>query len=878
MLKRKEKKTDKNPLAVEKENTLNSINHNTDSYDKTAVLGDTKKFSKKEPSADSTNSSLPRILMVTNALNAGGAETHIISLVKGLVKKGYFVIVASSGGFMQKPLESLGVPHIYAPLSSKLPSSILKSAAIIKRTVKKHKIDIVHSHSRLAALSARLAVGRLGSKKTRFVTTAHLDFSLSFLKKKLGFWGEKTIAVSEDIRGYLIDNYKLSYENIMLTVNGIDTEKFSPDKNMRSKSPDTAPSDKTAAPYFSDEAAAPSFSDESQVDRGTGKEELLGPSAKSPTEDAYEHALAKTNITLPSVYSRKKLVHISRLDKDRAYTAFLLCDIIGMLYEKWGVTLAIIGSGGLADELSERVELVRRLYGNIVELVGEVEDPSPFLKEADAFVGVSRAALEAMSTGVPTILSGNCGFMGIYRSNLLKRAAKTNFCCRGEALATKRSLFTAIDSLFSKSDEELDKISDECRQTVIENYSLDKMVNDYISFYEGLRPFSRKSGRLAVIGYHGFSNLGDEAILSVILKELEKKYSREEITVFSENPEQTAADFSVNSVLRSSPFAVVKTLARSKILVVGGGTLLQADSSKRSLLYYFLVIKLARLFGNTVVFWSNGMARYRQSVQPVVASLYGKNTIVTVRDEQSKNIIESLIGKKAEKYSVKCYVTADPAFLLGYAEESRVKAIEEKLELKRYFVVATNGCIKNKFSLKILASAVLLACEKGYSPLVVVMQKKKDMACAKKLRELCQKNIPNIPIIAPSFSEASSLIAKSEFVISQRLHALIFAAKASVPSIAFTDNDKCKIFAKESFGREYTVSLTDKPSDALNASLIALIENREAIKKCLSERLPSQIESAKATAEIVFSQIDIIEAKRKKVKYKRTIFRKDVTK
>jgi len=41
-------------------------------------------------------------------------------------------------------------------------------------------------------------------------------------------WGEKTIAVSEDIKGYLISNYSIRPENILVSVNGINTDRFSP--------------------------------------------------------------------------------------------------------------------------------------------------------------------------------------------------------------------------------------------------------------------------------------------------------------------------------------------------------------------------------------------------------------------------------------------------------------------------------------------------------------------------------------------------------------------------------------------------------------------------------------------------------------------------
>ena len=39
---------------------------------------------------------------------------------------------------------------------------------------------------------------------------------------------KKTVAVSEDIKTYLMDNYHIPSGDINVTINGIDTEKFSP--------------------------------------------------------------------------------------------------------------------------------------------------------------------------------------------------------------------------------------------------------------------------------------------------------------------------------------------------------------------------------------------------------------------------------------------------------------------------------------------------------------------------------------------------------------------------------------------------------------------------------------------------------------------------
>ena len=45
----------------------------------------------------------------------------------------------------------------------------------------------------------------------------------------------------------------------------------------------------------------------------------------------------------------------------------------------------------------------------------------------DIFIGVSRAALEAMAAGKPVIIAGNEGYIGIFNESTYPIALETNF-------------------------------------------------------------------------------------------------------------------------------------------------------------------------------------------------------------------------------------------------------------------------------------------------------------------------------------------------------------------------------------------------------------------------------------------------------------------
>ena len=767
---------------------------------------------------------MPAVLFVTNSMNKGGAETHIVTMASALMQEGLFVAVASSGGILVNELKKRGILHIEAPLDSRMPHRILRAARILRRAVKKYGFDIIHAHARLAALASRMVVrggllkrclpfDSVKNDAVRFVTTAHLDFRVTPFLRRMSFWGERTLAVSEDLREYLIREYSLSYDTIDLAVNGIDTDRFS----------------KKQLPVA--------------VERRDVK----------PFE----------------------IVHVSRIDKDRAMTAFLLVALMPKLLKKHRVHLTIVGAGELFETLTTRVERVCMLYGECISLVGAKEDVLPYLRRADLAVGVSRAALEAMSCSLPTVLSGNDGYLGIFEKEKLSRCERTNFCCRGEKKPTEEELYADLDTLLSMEQEEREALGQIAREAIEMKYSLAISVKQYLDFYNSVFPYRRKRyNKALILGYHGYQNVGDDALLGKMVEGIRQNAPDAGITVLSRRPKETERNYPVRAVSRLSFLGILRALLSAEVLYVGGGTLLQSGTSHRSLRYYLFVIGLAKLLGKTIVYWGNGIGRLNAKEQRKVAKALATQSVISMRDEhsylRSALMVAEIPEKKRffwqeNKKTRTILQTADSAVMQEACSEAHVDALLKPIRSAPYFVIATNGCIRGARKgvyEKRLFSALMLAVEKGLVPVFLAMQPKKDLplaeALSEKLRGLGYESLT----LSPTPKEALGVISRAEFVLSSRLHPLIFAAKSSVRAIAYARDDKILSFARCVFGEESVCCFDKREAHRLTEAVLSVLivkrlpqesalflPSEEAVREMVAraERLPDELHEALLT-------------------------------
>ncbi len=739
-----------------------------------------------------------RVLMTTMKLDIGGAETHIIELSKALHRRGIDVTVASNGGAYEAELESEGIRHVKIPFHSKSPSCMLKAYKLLKELIFAERFDVVHAHARIPAFLCALLHKRY---HFRFVTTAHWVFSTKFPYNFLTKWGQRSLAVSDDIKNYLIENYGTNPDNIRVTINGIDLDKFSKDTD------------------FSDVAEEFSLTD-----------------------------------------GKTRIVYVSRMDEDRSFAAHKLIEVVPDLCAQIdNLEIVIVGGGNDFENILAEAETTNTSLGRrVIVTTGSRTDINKFIASGDMFIGVSRAALEAMACEKPSIIAGNEGYIGIFDEDKLPISIATNFCCRGCDMTTAEALKNDILAILNASEDERARLGIYSRETVGKYYSIDTMANDAIRMYisvikntlinevsptelddidKYLTPNPLRSNVLEsdvmISGYYGFGNSGDDAILNAIVHELISQYPDIRIITLSDTPEETMATYGVEAIHRFNFISIFRHMRHTKLLISGGGSLIQDVTSNKSLSYYLAIIAMATWLGKKTMLYANGIGPVNNALNyKKICTVLNKTDIITLREPAS--------AEELRRFGVnnpKVIITADPAFNLFPADAAETEELLLRTGMPsgaKYCVIAIRPwkTMRHDFPAQLAETADYIKSKYNIESVFVLMQPTRDAKISHATVELSK----NAYIIAGALTSAQALgiIDKAEFVIGMRLHALIYAAKCQTPVIGIVYDPKITSIM-EYMGQKYNVPVENPNPITLCRYVDAIMSNHNSITENLRQ-------------------------------------------
>lgn len=372
------------------------------------------------------NTSL-RVLMLVDALNVGGTETHVLNMAKELMELGVHVVVGTSGGPLVPMFEFNGIKVYKVPLYKDYISNKNLYSCIrdVKEIVDEERIDLIHAH-----LFASMSIASEISKRYNvpYVTTIHGLFYPNDVLFASCYNADAIVSVSTPTAKMIYTKMGGEVANRLYVVpNGVNTE----------------------------EEADETDAEKIRKELGIGPKDMV-------------------------------IAYCSRLawQKTLAAESFIF-GFYKLTSDYENIHAIVIGDGDGKKILEREAKMLNECAGRTaIHVVGSKYNVLDYYKASDIVVGTGRVALEAMSCGKPVIAVGNHGYVGIVKDESRDLLWKTYF---GDHNSLKRpdliSIYTDMKYLVENTDERI-KIGKWCRQWCCEMFDIKNIAKQTISIYK----------------------------------------------------------------------------------------------------------------------------------------------------------------------------------------------------------------------------------------------------------------------------------------------------------------------------------------------------------------------------------------------------------
>jgi len=350
--------------------------------------------------------------------------------------------------------------------------------------------------------------------------------------------------------------------------------------------------------------------------------------------------------------------------------------------------------------------------------------------------------------------------------------------------------------------------------------------------------------RLAMSGYYGFRNTGDEAVLAGTIRGFERKglADARSLTVLSADPQWTASVHGVHAVPRMDFGAVRGALREADLLLSGGGSLLQDVTSLRSLLYYVGVVLMARRLGTPHMLYAQGIGPLRRAMsRALVRRVAATAAAITVRDTASAELLR-LLGIPSDRI----FTTADPALLLdgpgsstGARSDTPVVGLAirpwQSLDVVRIFGEAAQQITRKG------VPVVWIAMQTGYDDVLC-----RDAASVYGGTFFDAQGLP---------TEALEIMASVDVLVGMRLHALMLAALCDAVPVGLAYDPKVDAFMQRLGLVQLTLPITAVTGQAIASLALQALEDRPPVEEAMRSAMPSLRDEALRNVEIAAAAV-----------------------
>lgn len=272
-------------------------------------------------------------------------------------------------------------------------------------------------------------------------------------------------------------------------------------------------------------------------------------------------------------------------------------------------------------------------------------------------------------------------------------------------------------------------------------------------------------------------NLGDEAISECLADAIQGRLGPDGVVSRTINTRRSQE--APGAGRTSTSWAeLFRTMRRTRVVVFGGGTLIQGD---RGIAYYGAKVALISLLTRTPMhICAIGVEATPPLLRQVFRLVVARATTVSVRDAGSLALLQDVSRREA-------VLAADPLFLSprgdgAPAREGSGVAVSLRGDAGSEFVEALAAALKAR----------------GDTALAVATDRRpeSDERQLRRLFESAGLEWCEVPREA-TWQETVEAIGGSGLCIAMRLHACIFAVLAGVPTVVVTSENKTRAFAEE---------------------------------------------------------------------------------
>lgn len=363
------------------------------------------------------------VLMALDSLNAGGTETHVLSIAEELIRKGQKVILISADGPMRMRFENAGCTIFLFDFQRSDKAAQIEHVDKLKKILRSQKINCVHVHQTPSGLVAASAAAGL---RIPIVFTAHGTYYPLNILKKLLLYSNAVISVSRPIQSYL---KRLGYSSSVIP-NGIDLLEFYPSKatNLRTDL------------GISNDAVVLMYASRLAWGKASACDVLL-----RAMKDLYHYGWHKLElIVVGDGPQYKAIVELAQFIESESGRAFI--HVLGSQTEMW-----------------------------------------KYYNAADIVIGTGRVALEAMACEKPVLAIGNHGFFGWVAPDNYEQAWLDYFGDHGSSAPYSRYLFSNEIAQGCRELDRLRTYGLEGRRWVEREFSIDRTVEQTLKVYRSVR-------------------------------------------------------------------------------------------------------------------------------------------------------------------------------------------------------------------------------------------------------------------------------------------------------------------------------------------------------------------------------------------------------